>query len=250
MKHEQITKEHLSSDTLVLFVHGFMGSPIQFGSWIDACYAAGWSVLSVLLPGHGVDGLAFASNALTHWEAHVHELIARYRPKYQHIVVVGHSMGGLLLLNETLRVQPPLDGAFLIAPPIQINLRYWSIKRRAQMALMNGHPDIWQAYQRVYGVGKAPLYLYPLWLRQFLSLKLLIEKTKRNLPKVQIPVQIVHSLGDEMVSIKSADSLMHGLQMQDDDRIRLDESWHAYYTEQDTRRITQALIAFVRRVVE
>ncbi|MDR0839413.1 MAG: hypothetical protein LBN99_07195, partial [Oscillospiraceae bacterium] len=63
-------------DPLVIFIHGFMGSPDQFADMADAVVSRGGSALSVLLPGHGGDSREFARCGADAWEAHVRGEIA------------------------------------------------------------------------------------------------------------------------------------------------------------------------------
>ncbi len=246
--HSEIVREHPDADVLVLFIHGIMGSPAQFDAWANACYGAGYSCVSILLPGHGEDGRGFARSGQAAWERHVSEALERHQGKYRRVVCVGHSMGGLLALNESLRPGHRIAGVFMIAPPVQINLQPWSVRARLRMVTMDKNTELWRNYMRVYGVGKTPIYVFPLFAGPLVSLKRLIEKTKRNLSKVTVPVFVVHSTADETVSFKSARSLDVGLNKAPHELMRVDHAWHAYYPEEDTQKIGQALMRFIERV--
>ena len=50
--HDPFSKEHNDTETAVMFIHGFMGSPNQFADLADDVYNKGYSYTSILLPGN------------------------------------------------------------------------------------------------------------------------------------------------------------------------------------------------------
>lgn len=245
--HTPIFREHESMKGLVIFIHGFMGSPCQFDDLTNIVFAHQYSVLTVLLPGHGGDGKEFARHGLNDWEKHLQNKIDQYRNRYKRIYLIGHSMGGLLALNASLFNDNPVCGIFLMSCPMKI--RYFGPKaisaRLRLLAYAKEHP-IKAEYIRSNSVSNPPVYVYPMWLHPILSLKKLIRKTRKNLGKVDVPVVIIHSKQDETVSFKSAQILYDGLVNASKKRITLNHSWHACYTREDKERMIHLLLDFIR----
>lgn len=246
--HGEILREVDGARLAVLFIHGFMGSPRQFEPYIGRVCEAGYSADAILLPGHGGGALAFSRAMLPQWEAHVREAVRSLAARYDRIAVVGHSMGGLLGLNESVDPESRIVGVFMIAPPIEVNLRPWSIRLRLSMATDPKLAAMWAHYRGMSSVEAGSVMVYPLWVRQFAALKRLIEKTKRLMPEIRVPVCAVHSDRDEAVSVRSGDRLAEGLTNAAHERLHLKDSWHAFYTDADTAVVSNKLMAFLAKI--
>ena len=123
-----------------LLLHGFMGTPADFGGLAKALDAAGWDVHAPLLPGHGTDprdleGLT-ADDMIEGAEA---ELIA-LRERYGEVVVVGFSMGGAIALM--LSERHDASGLVLINPFFKTTHKvYYVLPPRWWYALLSGSVD-------------------------------------------------------------------------------------------------------------
>ena len=51
--HRPYYREREGADTIVIFIHGFFGSPSQFWELSAIAWEKGYSIASLLLPGHG-----------------------------------------------------------------------------------------------------------------------------------------------------------------------------------------------------
>lgn len=101
-KHKFSCCHAAGADTVLLFIHGIVEGPAQFRPLFRAAERRGISAVSLLLPGHGSDGRAFARSRMRQWQEYVDAAAAHLRRRYPHVVLVGHSMGGLLAM-ETCR---------------------------------------------------------------------------------------------------------------------------------------------------
>ncbi len=247
-KHREIVRERDGATTLVLFIHGIMGSPRQFLPYIDRVCDQGYSAVALLLPGHDRGALAFSRTGLLHWEAYVRRQIRAYAARYERIVIVGHSMGGLLGLNESTEKKSHIAGVFLISPPIQINLAPWSIQARARLALSARQKEMWQRYTDLSSVSASSLPVYLLWSRPFGALLLLIRKTRRRMGEFTVPVYYVHSKRDESVSERSHDALERGLVNAEHEGMTLSDSWHTWFTDEDVEKIWAKMAGFLEKV--
>lgn len=237
------TKEHSTAPALVIFIHGFMGSPNQFEDLMLAVYERGYSYACMLLPGHGASAKAFASHTLADWEAHLYTQINKYAQKYAKIYLVGHSMGGLLALNASLNHN--IAGIFLISTPLKINLfNFNSFTRRLRLLFYTKSNTIKSEYLRANSI-KMSIFSFPLLLKPTIQFYKLIRKTKSNLKGICTPVFMVHSQKDETVSYKSAQLLYSGLCNTHRTRICIKKSWHAYYTQEERKLIAESLLNMI-----
>ena len=240
-------KQRLREDlgTMVLFVHGFMGSPDQFDSLMDAVYQHGCSVASILLPGHGQSGFDFARSTLEMWEVHVKREVARYQ-HYRRRYIVGHSIGGLLALNESLESR--VDGVVALSTPLKIYLLHpIANARKLRLLFLPSSSEVKQCYCRALGIGK-PYYLsMPLWPRVLLQPHRLMKKSAKTLQRVTIPTLTIHSPKDETCAFSSAKMLKDALTNSDHESLILQDSFHGWYTPEEQRLINERVLDFISR---
>ncbi|MDD4323414.1 MAG: alpha/beta fold hydrolase [Eubacteriales bacterium] len=241
--YSSIEKIDKNSDKIIIFVHGFMGSPTQFNELMDFAYENGFSVVSLLLPGHGKSGFSFAMSTLRSWEEYLDNQLRRfasYKVKY----IVGHSIGGLLALNASLKFD--LDGIVLISTPLKIYLfKPTALLKRFKLLFNRVEPHIKETYKNSKSIGRPYLISMPLWFRVLSQPHILMRKTRKNLAKVHVPVLIIHSESDETASIKSSalfDTLLLNSQHE---IVMLKESWHAFYTEEEKEIIRAKISDFI-----
>lgn len=95
--------ENKESTTMVIFVHGILEGPKQFRKFTEVVYNKGFSYSAILLDGHGGSGKKFANSSMKKWINSVEKEILKYKDKYENIILVGHSMGGLLSILLSLK---------------------------------------------------------------------------------------------------------------------------------------------------
>lgn len=106
---------HGSASHAVLLVHGFGDTPQSVRPLADALNAAGWTVYSMLLPGHGRPLAQYARTRARDWTRAVEAVYADLRLQYATVVVCGISMGAALSTILAARV-PELPALVLLAP--------------------------------------------------------------------------------------------------------------------------------------
>lgn len=104
------------SDTAVLMLHGFMGSPAELRPLGRALAAAGIDAHGIVLPGFGPDIARLGRVGKREWiEAGLAawgELAGRYR----RLALLGFSMGGALALHVAAAARPRPERLILLAP--------------------------------------------------------------------------------------------------------------------------------------
>jgi len=246
MGHEPFEREHIGADTIVLFSHGFLGSPGQFEDLADLAYQNKCSVLSLLLPGHGKTAKEFSKFGLADWESHLEGELERVSAMYETIILVGHSMGGLLSLNASLSEKCKVKGVLLLSSPLKLKYSLRTLRFGIQLTLFPKRTDeILAAYQKSYSVLHSSIFTYALWSRQLMDVYKLMAKTKAKLPDVTVPTTLIFSKKDETVSLKSAELFDQGLKHTDKRLVILDESRHAYYAPQERERIGLELLRLI-----
>jgi carboxylesterase len=243
--HIRTYRKQDGADTAVVFVHGFMGSPDQFADLADAVFRRGCSYLSVLLPGHGLGVNEFVKFGADDWERHLQSEIDSAKHDHQNIILVGHSMGGLLALNASLIKENNISGVVLISTPLKISLLS---NRKLRLLLFSKSSEVKSAYMVSNSISKSKAFFYPLVLKPFIHLHRLIRKTKRRLPEVFVPVCMFHSKNDETTAYASAAMLDKGLRNARKDGFTLHKSWHAFYDVDEREIIKDKIIGFIQQI--
>lgn len=119
--HSEYCFQARHSDTVIVFIHGFLGSPTQFKYMIDKLNGD-YSVENLLLPGHGGTIKEFAASRMTQWQSYADERIRSLQNDYQNIILVAHSLGCLLSVQAALSYPEKIRGLFLLAMPLKIRI--------------------------------------------------------------------------------------------------------------------------------
>lgn len=83
----------------VLLVHGFTGSPVSLRPLAELLSKRGFAVEMPRLPGHGTQPRDLLPYRYSDWRAEALAALGRLRARTQHVVAVGLSMGGALVLD-------------------------------------------------------------------------------------------------------------------------------------------------------
>src|SRR5260221_6572563 len=79
-----------------ILLHGFNGEPVDMCEIEHHLSAHGFAITNMLLPGHGTSGRDFAVTRWEHWLDAVRSEARRSLARGEHVVLIGHSMGGAL----------------------------------------------------------------------------------------------------------------------------------------------------------
>ena len=190
--HKAFEMLRKDTDTIVIFIHGFLGSPHQFISLADFVYHMGYACAALLLPGHGGTAKDFAHSSQQQWTEQVHKEVHRYAELYPNVYLVGHSMGGLLAINESICSKANVKGLILLNTAIKIGLK----SRSSLYSTKNffSRNPIYNRIDRYYRENNSVTVdniLYTVgWLPRVVDLTRLSRLAVKNLPKVTVPVLI------------------------------------------------------------
>lgn len=107
----------------VLLLHGFTGYPAELARPGIDLYEAGLDVLAIRYPGHGTSARDFLRTDDRMWLAAAEDAAAWLEGLYEEVVLVGHSMGGLIAL--ILAARRHVARAALLAPAVSIRNHPW-----------------------------------------------------------------------------------------------------------------------------
>ena len=186
-----------------LLIHGFGGSDFEMRPLVPALENAGYTVNTMLLPGHGSSVAHFRTTFFPDWLGHAKKQYRELERQHDQVAVIGASMGGILAL--ALAAEFPVAAVVSLAAPAFIyrvvpwqvkDIRLFFLPLLAQffpVLAIRSHSEEsrriapWRGYEGV------------MCLPQLLSLRQGVDAVARNLRKVESPLLLIHDKGDRLV---------------------------------------------------
>jgi carboxylesterase len=197
---EPIELKAKDSKKAALLVHGFIGSPTDYGRLPQLLHERGYTVKVPLLPGHGTDPRDFSKTTAEELESFVLRHYREMKREYDEVVLIGFSMGGALSVLTSL--EEPVDKLVLLAPYFKISHQWYYVLPTEiyQKAFMNIIPYTYRplAFKQINNREAIP-YMTDY---DFVSLKgadaaiKLGAKALKNAHRMKQPTLIIHSTGD------------------------------------------------------
>ncbi len=234
---------------IVLFVHGFLGGPGQFTRLVQAVNEAGFAAETLLLPGHGKKSWDFARHTSREWQDAVTAALKLRLEQYEKVVLMGHSMGGLLSVNASLKAVPA-HGLVLWETPLRLQMRLAGIGNDLQVAFLPERlqSPVAKAYRQASNVRFYTPMGYLFTVPRAVELLRMMAVTERELSRVRCPVLLIQSHGDEIVHPGSLHRLQKGLASANVSTLQLTTSWHSYFPDEELLRLQAQLIAWLKTI--
>lgn len=212
----------------ILLVHGYLGSPANLAPLAEhlSLKFGADAVTSVCLPGHGTNAIPpFDETAFL---AVLADAIDGQLARGRHLVLLGHSTGGSLLLAEIARrlAQDAVSLSDLLllvlcATPPRIDLSYvqrWSAHADERLA----HPTI-----EMQDIG---------------AIVSLVNRLARRAPlAVPAPVLIMHGEADELVPVEDAEFWRIGRLMTTQRHVRVPQAKHHLFSGEGAATIIDTI---------
>ena len=247
-RHAEYFRRGSAPRCALLMVHGIVGTPRHFDFLLPAV-GEQWSVYNIRLEGHGAGVRDFSRSSMAAWKRQVKERLIELSQQHEVIVVCGHSLGTLLLL-EALPQFPKIRGILLLNPPLHVHFwpKTWLQMLRQAFNLIDENDPLQRATRDAAGVESDwRLWRYIGWLPRYLELLKLCRESRDRLGRIQVPCRVFHSRHDELVSPRTR------AHFEDTHCIKntlLEDSWHFYYPEADAQRIRRAAAELLQQAEE
>ncbi|HNO32101.1 MAG TPA: alpha/beta fold hydrolase [Anaerolineales bacterium] len=199
--------------TGILLIHGFTGTPKEMrwmGEYLNR--ELGYTCLGVRLAGHATRPKDMIRSRWTDWTASVEDGYHLLRCTVDRIYFVGLSMGGALSLLMSTQLE--VSGVVTLSAPYEIPEPHpaWQIQLysyfRAYMPKTKEAPGAGWFDKEAYKDHVS----YPLNpIRSAAELKVLLERMRAALPRVTVPVYMIHSKDDRYVTPENMDYIYAGL---------------------------------------
>lgn len=243
--HKPFSNDSESSDLAILYIHGIMGSPLEFRRIAEALEDENIHFKALLLPGHGSNGYDFARTSANCWQTHVIQEIGDLKKSHSKLILIGHSLGGLLALNASLLC--PVDGIVLLNTPIKTRVSIQQISMSLRVLLSSGKANDTMicTYRETFSVALGDWWTLPLWIPRLLDVNRVASQTEKILNEVKVQVILFQSIHDETVNPKSAEILKRGLGDHLMSLSYLNKSTHAYFVYEEFNEIIKGIKKFL-----
>ncbi len=207
--HAAIYRHDPKAKTAIVAIHGFMGSPAIFEPLIKYVQDEGMGLYAPLLPGHGVSARSFAETRGDLWETHANETIRTVPSNYGNIVLVGHSLGALLCILNTIQAPRRISGIVTMSAAFFPRATYRMMKNALTSIsgkdLQPDHPAY--AARHLNGISRGTFLDDIAAAPRYKELMGYARRTREALPSLKVPIKAFFGLKDEAVSIKGASFL-------------------------------------------
>ncbi len=245
MKHSEYIKNVKNSDTVVLFIHGILGSPNQFTDFLPLVPDK-WSVHNILLEGHGKTVRHFSNSSMKAWKTQVCTKINELSEQFENIVIVAHSMGALFAVENCVKASHKIKAMFLLGIPLTPTLKLPFLKRAFKIIFeqIPEHDVVTKDLLTKYSIKpNKNLWEYLGWIPRYLELFETSNEIKNLISMINIPCYVYLSRNDEFVSPKTEKYL------QNNNRVTvnfLNNSTHFHYSKDDITYIHEEFENFYK----
>ena len=238
-----------ASKAACLLIHGFTGTPKEMRWMGDYLNAQGHTCLGIRLTGHATRPKDMVRSRWTDWTASVEDGYNLLRGVTDNIFLVGLSMGGVLTLLMSTRLN--VSGLVAISTPYElpVHVPAWEMRAfswfKTYMRKEKGRPDegwfdkdAWKDH-----------ISYPLNpVRSAAELQVMLGRMRFALPKIAVPVLLVHSKDDKYVPSDSMPRIFERLTTSEKEMLWVTGSGHVVTRDAARQQVFEAAAAFIQRV--
>jgi carboxylesterase len=231
-----------------LLIHGFTCSPEEMAWLGDDMAQRGHTVLGIRLAGHGTTPEDLRRTRWQDWMVSLEEGVALLSRLSEQVFLIGLSMGGVVALKAA--ADYPVTGVVAMSTPIQ------SFSLRALLAfrlLRLVRPTVPKGVGKHATLGRRREAGYPAYtefpLRTLSEADKLQAAMRDALPRVDVPVLVLHSKSDAAVPVASAEQLFDQLGTANKEVHLLDGFDHALVRDPKRDEVFGAIADFIDGVL-
>jgi carboxylesterase len=235
---------HDGSDTGILLIHGFTGTPQGLRPWGEYLADRGYTVHVPRLPGHGTTWQEMNRTRWEDWYAEADRAFRELHERCSRVFVGGLSMGGALALALAQEHGPRVDGLVLVNPAVKFEdwrVRLLPVLKHSVGSLEAIGNDIKKEGVTELAYSRTPL-------RAAHSQLVAWKNVIRDLPQVTQPVLVMHSVDDHVVPASSSELVLARISSEDSTEILLHDSYHVATLDNDAPRIFEESARFIERL--
>ena len=248
MNHQEYRRIVSEAEIAVLLIHGIVGTPHHFDDLIPLI-PENWSVVNLLLEGHGQGAAEFGAASMDQWKGQVSRELDALLAYHEKVLIVGHSMGTLFAIQSAIDCPDRVAGLFLQAVPLRPYVHPKMTLASAKLMLDMGVEEdpLAQALERDSGVEVDwRLWKYTRWPVRFVELLAECERIRHALPQLKVQTVAIQSCKDELVS----DLSIRDLEKNEHIRVvRMENAGHFGYEGEELEIMLKEFKEMIRSVM-
>jgi len=234
----------------VLLTHGFTGTPKEMRFMGEYLHEQGYTCLGVRLTGHATHPEDMIRSHYTDWMASVEDGYHLLRGVSDNIFLTGLSMGGVLSLLMSTKLN--VRGVVAMSTPYKLpddpRLRHieWISTIVTYMPKSDEEPGAsWfdkEAWKGHVSYAQNPV-------RSIGELNKLLGEMREALPKINVPVLLIHSKDDKYVLPENMELIYGDLKnASDKTKLYITGSGHVVTRDAARRQVFESAVEFIQRV--
>lgn len=239
-----------SAKPACLLVHGFTASPKEMRLLGEYLNQHGYTCLGIRLTGHATTPEDMIRSRYTDWMASVEDGYHLLRGVSDRIFIIGLSMGGVLSLLMSSRLK--VEGVAALSAPFSLPRDYpiWLLNLisvfKKYVPKGKGKPGSGWFDQAAYREQVS----YPMNpVRSTAELKKLILEMRAALPKIEVPVLLMHSRDDTYVLPQNMEKIHAALvNAKGATKLSIGGSGHVVTRDAARHQVFEAVLEFIQRV--
>lgn len=223
--------------TAILFIHGFIGSKRQFYGLRDRLSGCGADMFFQVLPGHEGTLEDFRKTNAEAWQRGVNDRIIELASEYDRLVLVGHSMGGLIAVRAAAAKPEKVVAVVAIGFPLKVRIgREWlKLNLDAAKPEKAGEDPRVTAARSMAGVPIKNVRQYLSTLPQNMAFLKMARLARKELPLLKAPLTVINFERDEIVA-KSVPEFVKS-RLPDAEIVMLPQSYHFLFQPDEQERM-------------
>jgi len=232
-----------------LVTHGFTGAPKEMRWLGEYLNRQGYTVCGMRLTGHATRPENMIRSKWRDWLVSVEDGYNLLRSCTDQVFLLGLSMGGVLSLTAAAQfdvrgvvgMSTPYDLPHIPLPLWAVRFLSWFKPYMSKREVVGGGWFDQAAYQQHVSYPENPL-------RSGLELKFLMDEMHTALPRISVPVLLIHSRNDDYVIRDSMQQIYDHLTTPDKQMLWVEGGGHVITEEPTRERVFEAAAGFVKRV--
>jgi carboxylesterase len=232
-----------------LLIHGFTGAPKEMRWMGEYLNERGYSCLGVRLAGHATRPEDMIRSRYRDWMLSVEDGYNLLRGVTDRIYLIGLSMGGMLSLLMSTRLD--VVGVIAMSTPYHIPYDYpaWTMRLISKVIpyqpKSNEEPGASWFDKEAY-IGHISYPQNP--VRSAAELQILAVEMRAALPMIDVPVLLIHSKNDTYVLPENIEHIYADLGTSDKAKLYVTESGHVVTRDAVRDQVFEAASKFIQRV--
>jgi carboxylesterase len=232
-----------------LLIHGFTGAPKEMRWMGEYLSERGYSCLGIRLTGHATHPDDMIRSRYTDWMASVEDGYHLLSGVADRIYLVGLSMGGVLSLLMSTKLD--VVGVVAMSTPYHIPYDYpaWAMKLASKIMPYQPKSKEEPGASWFDKSAHAEHVSYPQNpVRSGAELQLLLEEMRAALPSVDVPVLLIHSKNDTYVLPENIEHIYSNLGASDNTKLFVTEAGHVVTRDAAKGQVFEAAQEFIQRI--